>query len=772
MNLLRSLITISFVLTAVLSLGLSAQAQQIKEVKVIGQTKMESSAIKSKISHPEKGPLRRDLVRDDLQTLFDMGFFSDIQVSIENGVLTYKLEEKPIIARITFEGNSEIDDDELREKILMKAYELINYGKIQKAQSEILKAYEEKGYLLAQVTYELKPMPNKEEGVELRFNVSENDKVMVKKVTFMGNTKVSDGELKKFMMTQEGGYFSFVSGSGTYKQDLFEDDVKRLSLIYLNKGYVQAKVSRPEVSLTPDKKGIYIVIKITEGQRFKVGEVSFTGDIIYDVQELRELVTIDDQEYFSYETMQKDLRSLEAKYGDDGYAYTNPIPRTQILDQEETINITFEIDKGQKVYFRKINVVSNTSTRDKVVRRELRIGEGELYNESLRRESETNVRRLGFFEDVQFLTRTPPGREDQMDIDIVVKERNTGSFQLGAGYADSIGTQFNIQLNETNFLGYGYRTGLRLEYNENFQNYLINFTDPYFRDSLWTVGGSVHWRNTGSLLTDFRQESKGFTTTVGRPIYGRYLYGFTQYKISDDFVQFDSDFDYSDAVDLDSANGLTSSVTFSLEYDLRNDRMMPTDGLYARLSYEYAGLGGQVQFFKAQANFRFYHNVFWDVIFRNNFNYGILGSVGGNEVPFTELYRLGGPNNLRGYGFFDVGDRVFSPQIEAALTPSLGADEARRRAQVVVGGQQQAFYMGELEFPLAQEAGMRGVVFYDAGIASDELGSARLRANYGFGLRWFSPMGPLRFEFGFPLDRQAELGDASNNFQFAVGSPF
>lgn len=749
---------------------------RISAIGVEGNRKIETSAILEKISFEKGDQLDRDKVRDDIQKLFDMGFFEDIRVELDNGRLIYYVKEKPAVAAIEFEGNSELDADELNEKIAMKSYELVNYNKIQKAISEIQKAYEEKGYLLAQVEYKLEPMPDDQQGVKLVFNISENDKVKVKRISFIGNQYVDASELKGFMMTQEGGYFSFVSGSGTYKQDIFDDDIKRLSLVYLNKGYVQAKINRPEVSVTPDKKGIYIAIRITEGERFKIGEIDFAGDLMFEKSELKETVKIDEQEYFSYEVMQGDLRALEAKYGDLGYAYANPIPRTQILEDERKVNILFEIDKGEKVYFRKINIIGNTSTRDKVIRRELRIGEGELYNETNKRESEQNVQRLGYFDEVQFLTKTPSGRDDLMDIDIMVKERHTGAFQLGAGYADSLGAQLNVQLNESNFLGYGYRAGLRLEYNERYQNYLINFTDPYFRDSLWTVGGSLNY--TDSDINDYIQESKGGTLTIGHPIYSRYLYGFLQYKISDDFVRFPQRFNPSDVFDVNKVNGLTSSLSAIIEYDKRNDRLMPSDGVYGRLSYEYAGLGGDIQFYKAEANVRYYQKLFWDVVFRNNLAYGVLGAMGGKPEPFTEYFRLGGPNNLRGYGFRRVGTRIRSQAYYDYLTAAPPAGEgiqptqAEREAHVMVGGRQQAFYMAELEFPLAQEAAMRGVIFYDIGIASDELAASRLQADFGFGIRWFSPMGPLRFEFGFPLDRNEQFGDKSNNFQFAVGSPF
>jgi outer membrane protein insertion porin family len=750
----------------------------VTEIKVEGNKKIETSAIQERILSKVGQPLNMQSIRDDVQALFNMGYFEDVRISRDGSVLTYFVKEKSSISTIEYKGNEEVEDSDLKEKIGIKEFELVNYNKIQNAITEIQKVYEEKGYLLITVDYELVPDKNDANTDKLVFNIKENDKVRVRRVSFIGNSHVKDSELKAFMMTQEGGLFSFLSGGGTYKQEIFDDDVKRLSLIYLNKGYVQAKISRPEVSVTPDKKGIYISVRIEEGEQFQVGEIDFGGDLLFTKEELREAIKLDESVDFSYETLQNDLRAIEAKYGDLGYAYANIIPRTQVLEKERKVNVLYEIDKGQKVYFRKINVIGNSGTRDKVVRRELRVNEGELYNETSKRTSLANIKRLGYFEDVQFMTKTPPGRDDQMDIDIMVKERHTGQFQLGAGYASSLGPQLNVQLNENNFMGYGYVTGARIEYNNKYyQNYTLNFTDPYFMDTYWNAGTDLYYSN--SSYNGYVQKNAGAALRLGHPLFFDYfknnnLYAFVKYRLDESEVSFPSNRDLSDVLKLNTVNGRTSSMTVSLEYDKRDDRMMPTNGVYASSTYEYAGLGGDIKFSKAQANFRVYKKLFWDVVFRNNIAYGILSSNGGNkDLPFTELFRLGGPNNLRGYSFRNVGKRVFSQNYFNYLKSNGSSDAyAQQLANTVVGGQQQFYYMSELEFPLAKEAGMRAVIFYDVGQAEDDIVASRFRADIGFGIRWFSPMGPLRFEFGFPLDRQPQFGDRSNNFQFAVGSPF
>jgi len=750
----------------------------ISDIKVSGNKKIETSAILEKVAVKKGETFDLKKLREDIQSLYDMGYFEDIRLERDGSTLIFVVTEKPSISAVKFEGNDEIDSTDLTEKAAIKTYEMVNYSKIQKAIGEIQKAYEEKGYLLAKVDFELQPDKTPSSST-LVFKITENDKVRVKRVSFIGNKAITDQELKAVMGTQEGGLFSFLSGSGTYKQEVFDQDVRNLTVVYLNKGYVQAKVSRPEVSVTPDKKGIYVSVKIEEGEQYQVGEVDFSGDLLFTKAELFEAVKLDEpSDYFSYEVLQNDLRALEAKYGDLGYAYANIIPRTQILDKERKVNVTYEIDKGQKVYFHKINIIGNTSTRDKVIRRELRILEGELYNETRKRASMANIKRLGYFDDVQFLTKTPPGHDDQMDIDVMVKERNTGQFQLGAGYATALGAQLNVQLDESNFLGYGYRAGVRVELSgSKYQNYTLTFTDPYFNDSFWTVGTDLYY--TDSHIDQYIQQNKGAAIRAGHPLFMDYfenntLYAYVQYKLDDMYVHFDPDNnDVSDVLDPATVNGKTSSMTFTVEYDKRNDRLMPTDGSFASFSYEYAGIGGDIDFQKYTGNARWYKNLFWDVVFRNNITYGAINANNGDPIPFTELFRLGGPNNLRGYAYRSVGTHKLSQKLSNKLqADGLSQIIADQEAFTIVGGSQEIYYMAEFEFPLAKEAGMRGVIFYDIGEAEHDLTSANLRSDFGFGIRWFSPMGPLRFEFGFPLDRKPELGERSNNFQFAVGSPF
>ena len=400
-------------------------------------------------------------------------------------------------------------------------------------------------------------------------------------------------------------------------------------------------------------------------------------------------------------------------------------------------------------------------------------------NETRKRESLDNIRRLGFFESVEFNVKTPEGREDLMDIDIVVKRENTGSFQLGAGYSSFSGVIFNAQLNQNNFLGRGQNVGLQVDYSELQKRYRLNFTEPYFYDTLWTMGFDVY-RNESFIPGLFREKVEGGAVRMGHPIYSRYFYAFLRYKLDNTQIFMRPGENARDILKPETANGISSSITASVEYDKRNDRFAPSRGIHTSVSYELAGLGGDLSYSKGDAFFRWYYNVLWNIVLRTNFSYGVVTAPGG-RVPFTKKYRLGGPYNMRGFDFADIGTREFSQErfLYLSCDPSfpgniqcLTPERARDLAYVVTGGRQQALVMVELEFPIVKEAGIRGVAFYDLGAAENRLSMNLFREDVGFGLRWFSPIGPLRFEWGFPLDRRAELYEEASEFHFAIGAPF
>lgn len=757
-------------------------ARTVTKINVEGSRKIEKDAVIARLKTKEGAAFSEDMIREDLVNLFKSGFVYDVQVTrknVGNNVeLTYAIVEKPSISEIVFEGNSEIKTEELVENLGVKQYEILNLAKVREGVEKLQKMYEDKGFYLVKIDLKVEE-PKKDEAVRLVFKIEENEKVKVRKITFLGNRKLKDGYLLGRVKTSEAGYFSFLSGSGGFKQEDFDRDMQILRFLYFNEGFVQVKIDRPQVYVTPDKKSIYITIRVDEGEQFDVGEIDFAGDLLFPRDELAAAIQINKSKIFSYEILQKDLSELQAKYGDLGYAFANIIPRTRINDQERKVDVTFEFDKGSKVYFGQINVVGNAKTRDKVVRRELKIREGELYNETRRRESLENIQRLGFFDEVNFKTSTPPEKPDQLNIEIVVKERNTGSIQLGAGYGSVSLFTLQGQINQTNFLGKGQKLGAGLNISRDGSFYNFNFTEPHFLDSDWSLGTDLY--QSIQNRADYDEKKLGGALRLGHPL-GERIFASVRYKLENtklDAISADGKEITDRAVfPLETASGETSSVTGILEYDDRNDRFSPTKGVYSSASLEYAGLGGSIKYTKGNLTFRYYKKLFWEVVWRNNLSYSYIASLDNKQAPpFNELFLLGGPYSLRGYRYYRIGKQVRSQMTYdrlVAAPPAGGGllpDAAETRAYRPFGGTKQALYQMEFEFPLIAEAGIKGVTFYDVGQAEDEISRNNFYSDVGFGFRWFSPIGPLRFEWGFPL-RRTEISPDPVVFDFSIGSPF
>jgi outer membrane protein insertion porin family len=771
-----------------------ALSKKVTKITLKGNHKIENDAITARLVSKIGEPYSPEHIRQDVEAIFKSGYFYDVRVeridapdgSIE---LVYALVEKPSVVEVDFSGNSELETDELRESAGLKAFEILNMSKIRTATDKMQKLYEDKGFFLARITPKIETVVEGE-SVKLTFQVQENEKVRVKRITILGNHNIPDGKLKGAMQTQEGGFFSFISGSGAYKQDTFDRDMKLIEYLYINEGYIQSRIDRPQVYVTPDKKGVYITIRVDEGDRFKVGNVDFAGDLLFDRDDLFESVEIDGSGWYAHETLLKDMRGLQAKYGDLGYAYANIIPRTLIREREKVVDITFEIDKGNKVHFGRINVVGNSKTWDKVLRRELTIHEGELYNETRKRESLDNIKRLGYFDDVSFNASTPPDDPDVMNLDIVIKERNTGQIQVGAGYSTYSHFIFNGQVNEINLFGSGRKAGLSIDFSKNQSLFNLNFTEPYFLDTDWSLGFDLY--QSKRILQEYQETKKGGAVRIGHPL-APYLRGFVRYKLEEIEIKLDPIYGDPDLFPVPTPadpnpkgnpNGLASSLTFTLEYDKRNDRFAPSKGIYSSISLEYAGLGGDKRYTQGFFNTRFYQKLFWEVVFRNSLTYGFVRSNDPNQdPPYNELFKLGGANSLRGFDWYSIGRQKYSQKRYACLTtdplpagcplrsgPALPGDAAQGKAYLPFGGTQEAIYQAEFEFPLISEAGIKGVLFYDIGQAENVLELNGFRSDVGFGFRWFSPIGPLRFEWGFPLARQTE--ERAVNFQFAIGAPF
>lgn len=726
--------------------------ERITKIEVSGNLKIDREAILEKITSNVGEGLSEAQVRKDIAAIHKLGYFDEIQADFTAGVLKFTVKERPAIYRIVFFGNEQISTDDLKGVLTLKTYDIYDENMVRDSVRKLMKHYEDKGYYLAKVEHSVRPSKEKDM-VELLFRVREYDKVKIKKITFLGNSAFTDDQLKRTLRnTSEGGFFSWATNSGNFKELDFKNDLQVLQYWYLNEGYVRFRHDPPIVSVSEDKKWVFITIKVDEGQKYTMGKIDFGGDLLFPKEELDGTLTLKEGETFSISKRNADILALTEKYQDLGYANVNVVPNIDIQDDTRIVTTNYDFEKGTLVRFGRISVKGNSKTRDKVIRRELKIKEGELYSGSGMRISKENVERLGYFdqESVQFQTKSPTGRPDILDVEVNVKERPTGQFQLGAGYATTTKFFFTTQVAETNFLGKGQdlRFQAQVAADRRNRSFSLSFTDPYAWDTDWSAGGDLY-SNVFTVPGSYTEYRKGLGLRVGHPIgdYSRVYLGYRLEKLTLKDVD-----DPVVRANQNRENGTLSSVSVTLANDKRNNRMETTHGHYASVSEEYAGLGGNRTFMRTIADLRFYRKIWGELTVRTKVEGGSIWDYKGDGVQSGELFRLGGPNNLRGYRSFSVAP--------IRDVPGVGKFPA--------GGYHQFFYMAELEYPIAKDVGLKAVIFYDAGDAFDKFNRIAVKQNYGWGFRWFSPLGPLRFEWGYPLKGK---GDGSQ-FNFMIGPPF
>ncbi len=742
----------------------------ISKIEIVGQQRIEADAIAEKITSKAGAPLSSETVRGDILNIFSLGFFEDVQVDFQSGTLKYTVKERPVVTKITFEGSDEFETKDLEEMVSIKPFTVLNLSKIRSAELTIAKKYEEKGYYLARAEYELKRSTSASRPeIELVFKISENERVRVRRIFFSGNKNFTAGDLKRVMVTTEGHVFSWATSGGTYREDAFERDIAVLAFYYGNEGYIQAKFGKPRVTLSQDRRYIDIFMDVDEGDKFNLGNVTFAGDLLFPEQELRTSFAMASGDVFSTGKLQEEVLKLTDKYGDQGYAFANVVPKPQIREGTRTVDLAFDVEKGEKVYWGKISVTGNNKTHDKVVRRELPFFEGELYNATKRKKGLERVRRLGFFgNDVSFLTSTPSGSNNVLDLEVKVAEKQTGSLNVSAGFGTGAsGFTLQGQVAQNNLFGRGQSLSLQLTYNtKGNKDFNLQFTDPKAFDTQWLMGGDLYYEEgyVGSNPRTYDRTLTGGSFRIGQDIledlalFGTYKLARSQIKNPISEAIFTSPKD---------ADSVISSVSATLSYDTRNNRLDPSSGQFMTASVEGAGLGGRV-YQKYLATVRFYRRLIWRVVFRSNLELGLLANGMTDEpVPVSERFVLGYVFSLRGYPYASVGPGV-SVQPTRADAASLPA------FNYVTGGTKKLVMNYEIEFPLIPEADIRTVFFFDAGNAWDDLKSRNpsLYANYGWGIRWYSPLGPLRFEWGYPLSVLPTKGNKGSEFIFIIAPTF
>lgn len=723
--------------------------QKIAKIEIKGNRKINSSTITAKIKSKVGDNFSEADVNADIKTIFKMGFFLDVAAeetsAPEGKIITFVVQEKGLISEIRFNGNKALSKDDIQEVMTTKTRQNLNQEQIKTDIEKIKTLYDNKGYYNAEIKDRVERDGEKDFRVIL--DIKENDKLFIKSITFEGNEAFSSKELRNMMSTSEYSIFHLLTDSGLLKRDQLKQDIGKITAYYFNNGFINAQIGEPEI--TTDKKGMYIKIKIKEGKRFKVDKVDISGDLLkIPKTELLPSLKTKKGDNYSREAIMKDLDFLTQSSNDEGYANADVNPRINTRENEQLVDVDYHITKGEPVYIQHINISGNNITRDKVIRRQLEVVEGDLYSSSNLKKSYNNLNRLRYFEEVDFQTEKGPDK-GKMDVNIRVKEKSTGMFMVGAGYSAADQAVVMAQITQQNFLGYGQILSLKASLGSTTNNYDLSFTEPWLFDlPLWCKADIWKYKKEYDSYT---LDSRGVGLTLGYPIWEK-LVGYVGYKLTADDIQDVSSLAPLQIIDQEGQT-ITSAVTLSLMRDTTNDYIFPSKGTRASVSVTHAGgpLQGDANYTQYGASLNAYLPLPLDIVFGAKGRIGYIQGHQGVEIPIFNRYVLGGINSLRGF-------RYIGPT-------NPGTSD-------VIGGTSMLNFNFELVFPFVRDSGMKVVAFYDAGNTwNDNYYLDDLRQSVGLGLRWYSPIGPLRLEYGHIIDRRGLNDDSSGRWEFTIGMP-
>ncbi|HUH65029.1 MAG TPA: outer membrane protein assembly factor BamA [Syntrophales bacterium] len=722
-----------------------AADMRIAKVEFKGNKKIENTAL-SQVIKSAKGSLFSEVeLSSDIKAIYKMGFFDDVAADVtgspEGKVITFILKEKALITEIRIKGNKAIDRSEIEGAITFKTQQVLNPEKVVASAEKVKALYDNKGYYNAEIKYSIDK--EGEKNVIVTFNITENERLYIRTISFEGNVAFTNKELKNMMTVTEYGFFHFFTDSGILRKDQLKQDTEKINAFYLNHGFINAQVGEPKI--THDRKGIYLTIPIVEGKQFKVGRVDITGDLLsVSRSELLMKLNISKKEFYDREAVMKDIEFLTQACNDDGYAYADITPRTLPQEKTQTVDVSFNLKKGHEVYFNRITITGNTKTRDKVIRRQLAFNEGDLYSSSKLKSSYMALNRLRYFEEVNFQTEKTSD-ETLTDVNISVKEKQTGMFSIGAGYSAQDHAVGTAQISQNNLNGRGQILSLRGSIGTISNMYELSFIEPWLFDiPLWSkfdLWSSYREYDSYNLRT------QGFGATFGYPLW-QYVSGYVGYKLfTNDVADVQ---DTAAQIIKDEAGKTTESVlSFTLTKDTTDDYMFPSNGYRNSGTVDYAGglLQGGVDYLRYSAKTSWFHPLPLDTVFSVRARGGYIQRTTGNEVPIYDRYYLGGIDTLR--GLRDVG-----PRDPVSNDP--------------IGGYTMLCFNFEYIFPLIKNAGIKGVVFYDTGNDWDSGWHIDdLRRTTGVEIRWYSPIGPLRVAWGYVLDRQND--EPASRFEFTMG---
>lgn len=751
----------------------AADSFVIKDIRIEGLQRVEPGTVFSYLPVQVGDTFTDEKSAEAIKALYSTGFFRDVQIQAQGSVLIVIVEERPTISRIEFTGMKEFDQEVVRKSLkAVGVAEARFYDKalIDKAEQELKRQYVGKGMYAAEVVATVTPVERNQ--VAIYFNIDEGPVAKIQEINFIGNSVFSESTLKSQMQLKTGGWLSWYSKDNLYSKQKLTADLENIRSYYLNRGYLEFVIESTQVSITPDKKGIYLTVSIREGNKFTVKNVRLAGDLLGKEAELIQLVSLKAGDTFSSAKLTESTKAIAEILGSYGYAFATINPQPDIRRELSEVDLTLVVDPGRRVYVRQVNITGNAKTRDMVVRREMRQFESSWFDSEKIDLSKKRLGRLGYFTEADVSTQDVPGSPDQVDVNVKVAEKPTGAVTIGAGFSSTEKLILSAGINQENAFGTGTAVGLNMSLGKINQSLALSNYDPYFTEDGISRYTDLYYRSSKPLYyvgdPNYQIKSVGSNvkfgvpyTEVDRVFFGTGIEAFQIQTTNNTPIPY---LNYAMSYGVASPGYPATLTTYNVPVtvgwsrDGRDSALIPSTGSLQQLNAEVGTPVGNMTFYRIFGQYQKYHSFSKGNILSYNGELGYGEAYGNNPFPITKNYYVGGIGSVRGYSPGSLGPTYYNSYL-GRYQPT--------------GGQSKIVNNVEYTVPVpgsGVDKTLRVFGFVDGGNVYNENINLVLRYSYGLGLSWISPLGPLKFSYGIPI--KSLPTDNVQRLQFQVGTAF
>lgn len=761
---------------------LAAEPFVVRDIRVEGIQRTEAGTVFSYLPVKVGDTLTDDKTTAAIKALYATGFFKDVRIEAQDGVLIVTVEERPSIAKVTISGTKEFSEDDLKKGLKeagLTEGRVLDRSLLEKAEQELQRQYFNRGKYGVEIKSTVTPLERNR--VAVQFDVVEGKSAKIRQINIIGNQVFKEKVLRDQFSSTTPGWLTWYTKTDQYSKTKLAGDIENLRSYYLNRGYLEFNVDSTQVSISPDKQDIYITVNVTEGPRYTVSDVKLAGQMLVPEAELKKLITLKPGDVFARDKLTSSTKKIGDRLGNEGYAFANVNAVPEIDKEKNQVAFTLYIDPGRRVYVNRVNVEGNTKTRDEVVRREIRQMEGGWYNGEKITLSRDRLNRLGYFNEVNIETPAVSGTTDQVDVNVNVTEKSTGNILVGAGFSSAEGLVLSGSVSQSNVFGTGNIVSLQVNSGDANKVYSLSYTNPYFTLDGVSLGYDIYRRDLdtagsrNSSLSNYKSSTYGIGARLGVPINekDRISFGATYEKNSLDLLN-DTDPATTSQYEnfIEKFSGVkgqrkldtdTVRVDAAWARDTRDSLLFPTRGTVQRASAEFGTPLGSLQYYKLSLQHQQYFPLSRDFTLMLNGELGYAQSLGGKPFPFFKNFYAGGSSSVRGYE-----------------TAALGPKDTNGDG---IGGEQRVVMNAELFFPIPglkrEDQSLRMSAFFDAGATFgpgdrykryESFAFDDLRYSAGVAVLWVSPLGPLKFSLGKALSAQTD--DKTEVFQFTLGNTF